>query len=216
MRLLLIRHGETPWTKEKRYQGSTDISLTPKGIRQAKKIARELQNHPPVRLYTSTLRRAKETAREIESHLKLQAVIDPRLNEINFGEWEGLNFSRLSKKEPVQFRRWCKGKLRKPPGGESIDSLSRRVGKFLNEILKRHENETVAVVSHGGPIKMFLFHALKKEVDGFMPPATLWSFRVDPGSISLVEGDSSLLQIAWTNRTVHLLSSRKKEKAFLP
>ena len=79
-------------------------------------------------------------------------------------------------------------------------SLSRRVGEFLKEILDRHADETVAIVSHGGPIKVFLFKVLK--LDG----APIGSFRIDPGSLSLVEGDSRLLQIVWTNRTNHLRS----------
>lgn len=200
MKLLLIRHGETEWTVTKRYQGISDIPLNSEGIRQARKIARALRSYRPTRLYTSTLRRARQTVKEVAARFRLRAVADPRLNEIDFGKWEGVFYRQLAEDEGIEFRKWREGKIRKPPGGESVDSLSRRVNSFLKEILRRHPEETVAVISHGGPIKMFLFKVLKSE------HSSIWSFRIDPASISLIEGDSSLQQITWTNRTDHLNS----------
>ena len=185
----------------KRYQGKTDIPLTPRGIRQAKADARVLAAYHPSRLYTSTLRRAKETGREIETRLRLHAVRDARLNELDFGDWEGENYRHLAEEAGPEFKKWREGTLIKPPRGESVAALSRRVNQFFKEILRRHTAETVAVVSHGGPIKVFLFSVLKTN------RASIWSFRIDPGSITLIEGDSRLLQIAWTNRMDHLPSS---------
>lgn len=198
MRLFLIRHGETAWTVAKRYQGMTDIPLNQKGLRQAKFLARVLAPERPARIYSSTLRRSRETAQVMAAALKLRPVPDPRLNELHFGEWEGALYRNLARTPSLEFRRWREGKLDRPPGGESVASLMRRVGKFLKEILERHREETVAVVSHGGPIKMFLFHALKSL------GSSIWSFRIDPASVSLIEGDQRLLQITWTNRTDHL------------
>ncbi len=208
MKLFLIRHGETPWTVAKRYQGTTDVPLSRKGIRQAKAIAQALGPYRPSRLYTSTLRRARETARRMACELGLRPVADGRLNEINFGEWEGAYYPRLSNKAGAPFRKWREGKLGKPPGGESIRSLSRRVGQFFREILRSHPEETVAVVSHGGPIKMFLFKALKAA------SCSIWSFRIDPASISLIEGNSNLLEIVWTNGTDHLSLARSRRRGW--
>lgn len=200
MKLVLIRHGETPWTIAKRYQGTTDIPLSPQGIRQAKAIARALRPLVPTRLYTSTLRRARETARKVARELGLRPVTDARLNEINFGEWEGRYYQRLSQEAGAKFRQWREGKLTRPPGGESVGSLRQRVDRFLKEVLRNYPEETVAIVSHGGPIKMFLFKALKTK------SSSIWSFRIDPASISLIEGNQRLWQIAWTNRLDHLRS----------
>jgi len=200
MKLFLIRHGETPWTQSRRYQGKTDIPLTPKGIQQAKAIAHALRRDPPSQLYTSTLQRARDTAQVIAQELRVKVIADPRLNEIDFGKWEGASFDRLPELERSRFRKWREGKLRKAPGGESLASLSRRVGEILKEILHRHAEETIAVITHGGPIKTFLFKALKAE------SPSIWSFQIDPGSISLLEGNRNLLQIVWTNRTDHLNS----------
>lgn len=182
----------------RRYQGITDIPLDSQGIQQARAIARALRTECPTQLYTSTLRRSRETARTLARELGLKPVADARLNEIHFGKWEGAYYPRLFHEAGDEFQRWREGKLRKPPGGESIGSLARRVGQFLREVIDNYPEETVAVVSHGGPIKMFLFKALKVE------SCSIWSFRIDPASISLIEGNQNLLQVVWTNRTEHL------------
>jgi broad specificity phosphatase PhoE len=172
--------------------------LNPEGRRQARALARSLRTERPIRIYTSTLRRARDTAQVIAKDLGLKPLADERLNEISFGKWEGAYYRRLPKKAGVPFQRWREGKLESPPGGESIASLGRRVGQFLKELIRRHSGETVAVVAHGGPIKMFLFKVLK------VKSHSIWSFRIDPASISLIEGDEKLLQIVWTNQTQHL------------
>lgn len=200
MRLFLIRHGETSWTVTQRYQGTSDTPLNREGVRQAKALARVLRVERPVRLYTSTLRRAWDTAQVIARELGARTVADSRLNEIDFGKWEGASYGVPAKQAGKQFQKWREGKLQRPPGGESIASLSKRVGQFLKELMRRHPNDTVAVISHGGPIKMFLFKALRTN------SASIWSFRIDPASISLLEGNQSLLQVIWTNRTHHLNS----------
>lgn len=198
MRLFLIRHGQTSWTVAKRYQGTTDVPLDRTGIRQAKAIARALRAHRPTQVYTSTLERAHETARWVGHRLGREPVADSRLNELYFGKWEGAYYRRLYSEGGKTFEQWREGSLRKPPGGESVLSLFHRVSNFFEEIQERHLSDTVAVVSHGGPIKMFLFKALKTKAP------SIWSFRIDPASISLIEGDQRLLQIVWLNRTDHL------------
>lgn len=198
MRLFLIRHGETAWTVMRRYQGTTDTSLNAEGLKQAQAIARTLQKEKITRLYCSTLKRARDTARLIGQKLKLKPAADSRLNEISFGKWEGAYYRNLYAGGGRTFTAWRRGKLRRPPGGESVDSLARRVGQFLKELVERYPDDTVAVVSHGGPIKMFLFKILKAK------QSSIWSFRIDPASLSLIEGDKNLLQIVWTNRTSHL------------
>lgn len=190
----MIRHGETPWTVAGRYQGLTDVPLSRRGIRQAKALARALKAEQPAFLYTSTLRRARDTARFIGAKIGAREIVDPRLNELDFGRWEGISHRRLARAGGDQFRRWREGKLKRPPGGESVVSLARRAGQFLEEITRRHSGDTVLVVAHGGPIKMMLFKALKAK------GCSVWSFRIDPASVTLVEGNQRLFQIVWTNR----------------
>lgn len=200
MRLFLIRHGETPWSAAKRYQGRSDVPLNAAGKKQARLLAETLKPEKPARLYTSNLRRALETARIIASRLKLDPIADPRLNEIDFGIWEGACYEQLSRECRGAYRRWRAGTLRRPPGGESIEDLSRRVGHFFREVLKQHAEDTVAVVAHGGPIKMFLLKVLGAE------RASIWSLRIDLASISLIQGNENLFQVTWMNQTHHLNS----------
>lgn len=206
MRLFLIRHGETPWTAERRYQGTTDIPLNAKGRQQAQAIARVLGTEDITRLYSSTLRRSRETAGIIARKLGLKPKVDSRIAEIDFGKWEGATFKEFSEENRLQFRRWCEGKVDRAPGGESIGSLSDRVKKFLKELLKDYSQETIGIVSHGGPIKMFLFEALKTGMRRPVLIPSIWAFQIEPASISLMEGEPCLLQICWTNRTHHLQS----------
>lgn len=201
MRFFLVRHGETPWTATRRYQGKTDVPLNAEGRRQARAIAKRLRTEKIDRLYTSTLKRASLTAREIARQTGLSPVPDRRLVEIDFGKWEGVSFKELAEEGRPEFLRWQRGTLRKIPGGESLTSLERRVNDFFHSLLENHGEETVAVISHGGPIKMFLFQALK------MPPRSIWSFRIEPASISLLEGNRDLLQIVSVNDTSHLRKS---------
>lgn len=176
----------------------TDTPLNLRGIRQAKAVAKALRPESVDLIYTSALQRARHTAELIRGELGIKSVVvDPRLNELDFGKWEGAHYRQLARKATPAFRRWREGKLKKPPGGESVTSLARRVSHFFKEIMHLHQKEKVAIVSHGGPIKMFLFKVLQAS-------SSIWSFRIDPGSISLIEGNPQLFQIVWSNRTDHL------------
>lgn len=197
----------------KRYQGTTDVPLSPKGIRQARAIARVLEKESPRKIYTSTLQRACETARLVRDRIGGKISRDPRLNELYFGAWEGADYRRLARQNGSAFRMWREGKLRQAPGGESIQALARRVGSFFKELLRTPNRETVAVIAHGGPIKMLLFHALRLGARQSIPFPSIWSFRIDPASISLIEGDRNLLQIAWSNRMDHLPPTRRARNA---
>lgn len=198
MKLFLIRHGETEWTQKKLYQGRTDVPLNAKGIRQAKKVAKALELSPPDRLFSSTLSRARRTAKEIADQFKLKVTADSRLNELDFGEWEGTTYTELSQRNESTLLKWQEGKLDRLPGGESVGSLTRRTNSFLKEMLKKYTNKTIAVVSHAGPIKMFLFDLLNSK----RPP--IWAFKIEPASITFIEGDLRFLQIVYTNRKDHL------------
>ncbi len=178
--LILIRHGETPWTRERRYQGRSDTSLTAQGIRQSKKAAKKLRTFGIQVLYSSSLKRARQTAGVISKMTRLPLRIDPRLNELSFGRWEGVRAVDLLKRKDPVFLQWSRGRIVTPPGGESLRHLRLRVSKFLKECLRRHKGKTVALVSHGGPIKVFIFTALG------LPLRSLWSLRIDPASMSVL------------------------------
>lgn len=181
VRLILIRHGETAWTRERRFQGRMDLPLTLKGRRSSLELAQILKTKNIDCVYTSALKRARETGRIIARTIKRKIRRDPRLNEISFGVWEGKTAIELLASKDAAFQSWCRGRFKTPVGGERFQSFKQRTTSFLNELKQRHRNRTIAVVSHGGTIKMMLcllFH---------LPFHFFSTFRVDPASISEIE-----------------------------
>ncbi|MBI1978238.1 MAG: alpha-ribazole phosphatase [Candidatus Omnitrophica bacterium] len=201
MKLFLVRHGETKWVKEGRYQGSTDVPLNSGGAKQARALARLLKKEAPLAVYSSRLGRARETARYIAKACGKKVVSDPRLNEVSFGEWEGEFHREIATRFPERARRWYSGKwTSRPPGGESLRSLGKRVGSFLNDFSKRFGTKkgSCVVVTHGGPIRMFLIQVLG------IDPEIFWSVRVDPASITVIQIRPKGNEIALVNSQAHL------------
>lgn len=180
-RLVLVRHGQTAWTKEKRYQGSTDIPLSAEGIRSMRKTARDLRRFDFAAIYTSALKRAKQSGRELARQTGIRPQADARLNEMNFGDWEGKTAEYLNVTRNKAFLAWARGKWTTPEGGESLKAFRRRVGGFLRDCLKKHSGRTAAVVSHGGTVRMLLLEALK------LGDKHLFSFSADPSSVTILE-----------------------------
>ena len=196
--LILIRHGETAWTRERRYQGNSDTPLNARGRREARALARWLCGYRIDALYTSTLSRARATG-EIVSHAARRKIkTDSRLNELAFGKWEGRTAAELLAGKDPAYRKWCAGKLVSPPGGEKFADFRRRTGEFLRDVLKDNPRKTTAIISHGGVVKMFLFHALR------LPLRSLWTFRIDTGSISILSVYPHFIQCAAVNDISHL------------
>jgi len=158
--LVLIRHGETDWNREGRYSGQTDIPLNEEGQRQARKLAEALQGTPFQAIYTSDLQRAQQTARYIAEATGAPLYSDARLREINQGEWEGMHFEEIRKRFLETWERRRRDPLSvAPPGGETIGEVRARVLEALQDILERHPNGRVAIVSHGLALALILIHA---------------------------------------------------------
>ena len=196
--LFLIRHGETLWTKEKRYQGHTDTDLTPHGKRQARALARRLRSVTFDAIYSSPLKRAHETAAILARAAGARFQMDAGLKEISFGDWEGRSAQELIKKRDRRFLGWQKGNFAKPPGGESMPHFKKRVGSFLGKILNRHPAGRLALVTHGGPAKIMLFEMLRLSMNFW------WAFRVEPASLSRLLIAPGIRQVVLWNDLSHL------------
>ncbi len=196
--LYLIRHGETPWTREKRFQGRTDTKLTPRGRKQAAALGRRLRDSGIDVLYASPLKRAAESARIISKSIRCKIRSDERLVELGFGEWEGKSPVELLAQKKSGYKEWCRGKLVSPRGGERLKAFRKRVGSFYRTILRRHPGKKIAVVTHGGPVKIFIYEALK------LPYRSLWSFRVEPASLNVIAAGKHFSQVWLQNDTSHL------------
>jgi probable phosphoglycerate mutase len=148
--LILIRHGETEWNRERRMQGHADSPLSEKGLRQAILLAQRMKKIEFKAFYSSDSGRAAETARFITDATGRPVLLEPRLRERNFGVFEGLTGPEMQERHPEAYARF---KNREPdyvvPGGESARAFRDRALACLAEIATRHENELVVVVTHG-------------------------------------------------------------------
>jgi broad specificity phosphatase PhoE len=157
--LLLTRHGETEWNRTHRWQGFTGPPLNDAGRRQAAELAVKLEALEIHAIYSSDTIRAVETAEIVSGRLGLEVQQDPRLREVNFGEWEGLTRHEINARYAGAFGEWDACKLAAPTGGESDVAMAERVVEALSEIAVAHENERVLVVTSGGPIRAVQAHA---------------------------------------------------------
>lgn len=154
--LVLVRHGETDWNREHRFQGHADVPLNDQGRRQARELADRLAGETYAAAYSSPLRRALETARILAAQLQFE--IEPRdaLKEVDVGSWSGLTTAEVERRYPEGFRRWADDRSGGWEDGETYDELGRRVVSDLFTIAKRHPGERVLAVTHGGAIRAVL------------------------------------------------------------
>ncbi len=148
--IYLIRHGETDWNLEQKYQGQQDIPLNSTGIKQAQLIAESLNDHHFSSLYSSDLMRAFQTAQEIEKKVKLPIYTHPALREINQGEWEGKFIKDVLAASGDEVRAVYQNPYTsRKPGGESIAEVAERMYAYLDHLAEKHHQQTIIVVSHG-------------------------------------------------------------------
>ncbi|AWS45493.1 bifunctional RNase H/acid phosphatase [Streptosporangium sp. 'caverna'] len=181
--LLLLRHGETPLSVERRFSGLGDPELTPNGIAQAEAAAARLSRKPYNLqvIVSSPLRRARVTAEIVAAKAGLEVIVEEGLRETDFGDWEGYTFTEIQRRWPDELAAWLADPSAAPPGGESFGTVAERVEATRDLLLERYEGKTVLVVSHVTPIKMLLRLAL------LAPLAALYRMHLDLAALSLVE-----------------------------
>jgi len=157
VRLILVRHGVTDWNREGRWQGQLDPPLSESGRGEARRVAQRIVRDPglrPARIVASTLARALETARLIGQGVGVDVEGDPRLIEIGAGEWEGRTHAELEADDADRYLAWrASGGVGQPPGGEPIESATRRVVELLDELTTSAGGPTL-LVSHGGTLRI--------------------------------------------------------------
>lgn len=204
----MVRHGETEWVRMGRYQGSTDVPLNRRGISQAHAVAKALKKERPIVVYSSQLVRAYETAKSIAKWCGTEVLVDKRLSEVSFGRWEGKSHETIQTQFPAASRKWYSARWSsRPPGGESLRSLEKRVSSFLKDLKKHHSEEKGAcvVVSHGGPIRMFLISFFG------ISPEIFWNIRIDPASISVLNFLEKNHELVLLNFQEHLNGLKRKD-----
>ena len=168
--LYMIRHGETPWNVEGRYQGQLDPPLTEQGRRQAESTAARLASLGFEAIYSSDLARAQQTAAALAEQTGLPVRLDSRLREIHQGEWQGVLIGDIRARWPAEIHGWENDPWHHhPPGGESLPALQTRVYAVIDELTARHPHGKVAVFSHKLPIAL-----LKIRYQGH-PSGQIWT-----------------------------------------
>ncbi len=181
-RLLLLRHGQTPLSVQRRYSGRGNPELTALGHRQAVAAAEHLAQLGDVAaVVSSPLARARQTAEAAAQALRTTLIVDEKLTETDFGRWEGLTFGEAAERDPELHRRWLADTSVAPPAGESFDAVHRRVAQVRDKLVRSYSGATVLVVSHVTPIKTLLRMALD------CGPSLLYRLHLDLASLSIAE-----------------------------
>ena len=161
-RLILIRHGETDYSLERRYCGLTDAPLNEKGVEQAEELCRRLNGEGVDRVYSSDSRRALEFARMVFTNKKIEAA--PEFREMNFGVFEGLTYEEIMERHVEIYKKWLKDPLETViPEGNSLVDFKERIEKALEKIVRVNRDKTLAIVTHAGPIKIIMGNIMKSK-----------------------------------------------------
>ncbi|WP_174565330.1 bifunctional RNase H/acid phosphatase [Rhodococcoides yunnanense] len=181
-RLLLLRHGQTPLSVERRYSGRGNPALTELGERQAAAAARYLGRRDDIAaIVSSPLGRAQQTAGAVADTVGLEVSTLDDLTETDFGDWEGLTFKEASEKYPDVHQKWRGDTSVAAPSGESFDAVLQRVTAARDKLIASYSGSTIVVVSHVTPIKMLLQLALD------VGPSLLYRLHLDLASLSIAE-----------------------------
>lgn len=200
---VLLRHGETALTPQKRFSGSggSDPELSPAGRRQAAAVAEALAARGTVQtVISSPLRRCRETAQAVADRLGLTVTVEEGLREVDFGAWEGLTFAEARERFPDDLQAWLDSPRAAPTGGgESFATATRRISATRDRLLAEHAGRTVLLVSHVTPVKILVRLALGA------PPEALFRMELSAASLSAVayyaDGNASVRLL---NDTSHL------------
>ncbi len=179
LHIYLFRHGQTYFNRDKRFTGWKDSKLTPKGVRDAKKVAQKLKNEKFQVAYQTRLSRSKDTLKPIlKYHPECKEIItDDRMIERNYGKLQGLHHKTIiAKYGKKQFDKWHRGYDTPPPSGESIKMVEKRVNSFIKDLLKKMKKEkvNVAISAHGNSMRPFRKYFEKLTVKQMMKLENPW------------------------------------------
>jgi alpha-ribazole phosphatase len=198
LRLILARHGQTDWNAQRRYQGHAQVPLNDIGLQQAAALGHRLAGEGIDVIKSSDLPRAWMTAEAIAGACDLPLESEPRLREMDFGDWQGHTHSEIHERR-ASVDRWRQEPLSfAPPGGETLCQLTNRVGAALDEARRADQGRTVLWVTHGGPLRVLfcLVLGLGTERNG--------QFRTQNASVSELHVFEDRTLLALLNDTHHL------------
>lgn len=195
-RLYLIRHGEVEKAYHKVFGGRIDMELSPLGHEQVKALARFLRAAPPDILYASPMRRVQQTLAPLAQETRLQPILMEGLREVDFGAWTGLSWDEVQQKHGVSAFSWLHqledGTIER---AESVPEFRKRVEVSLDQILSDASGKTVAVICHGGVIRMLLSILLD------LPFRKMSIFEIEYASVTKIHSRPTKREIEFLNLT---------------
>ena len=181
-RVYLVRHGETVWNANMRFQGHADIALTQSGREQAEALSKRLSGKNFHAVYSSDLIRAYETAVILAEPHGLQVHKRPNLREINFGKWEGLTYKEIIDQFGESARKWWDNpSITRIPGGEKLTEVAERCYRALKLIVEDHQGQELLLVAHGGTIRCLVSSVLGIDLNQY------WRLRLDNTALNIIE-----------------------------
>lgn len=200
MNILLVRHGETPWNREGRYQGRTDIPLSDHGVTQVRTLGARLASLNIDVAICSPLTRARTTAQHVLGERSVKLETDARLLEISHGGWEGKLASEVERDHAEMFGVWRSAPGRDAPAGpnaETLGDVEARAWPVITELIARATG-TALVVAHDAVNRVILCRVLG------IPLEKVWKFRQSPAALNVLSGDSvDTLQVVRLNDSDH-------------
>ena len=183
MRMYLIRHGHTELSESGQIAGFTDVNLSKEGRQAVSLLADDLPELAADNFYSSDLTRAVQTARILGGDANV--IQDPRLRELNFGEWEGLTWDEVYQRDTNYMQRWSDNWLElAPPSGECFNELANRTNDWFREqsgrVKSSSDESSIFVVAHGGSIRALLCNVLG------LPLHCAFSFSIDYARVTLL------------------------------
>jgi broad specificity phosphatase PhoE len=199
LRVFVIRHGETEFSRERRFAGARDVPLSARGRLQSEAVAAALAREPLAAVYTSPLERARASAELIAKPHGLEPRVAPAFREMGFGQWEGLLRDELAARAPSEATAWRDSPhLAVPPDGERLADVAARVGQAIEELRDAHAGATVALVTHAIVTRLIVLRGLG------LGPERLWSVDASPAGITEIEYQGDWVTVHRMNTLAHL------------
>ncbi len=199
-RIILVRHGETTWNIEGRYQGQEDTPLSERGLQQGHLLAEGLRNIPIDFAISSPLQRSYQTCKFCAELHGLEVNTDNRLLEINHGSWEGVLAQDIQEQYPVEFALWHSQpeKVQMPGGGESLEDVRKRVRAAFDEYAAQYDGKTILVAAHDAVNKAIICDLLGLGMERF------WQIKQDNTCINVLEYNDGVWRVVLLNSTNHM------------
>ena len=203
--IYLVRHGQTAWNKEEIFRGRTDVPLDETGLKQAELAGQYFKSMEIHAIYSSPLSRAWQTAQKIAQIQNLK--VDPLegILDMSFGDWEGHAHQEIRKMDNETYRQWVESPhLVKLPGGESLDDVRGRAMAALEEVLRKHSEKTIVLVSHRVVCKVMICAILGLDNSHF------WQIAQDTTAINLIQYKKGKYILSLMNETCHLKALKEE------